>query len=103
MEHQEKCTISQYVEAYKEKLGNTDKVKEISLASYDDINSLWSNKSNNTWLFSTQYWLGSTQGLGYYHMWAVRADGVLSYDYNNYSSNKSFGVRPVITIDMSKM
>ena len=96
-----KCTISQYVESYKTLLGNTDKVSEVSLASYEDINALWSNKSNYTWLYSTSFWLGSAFGASDSGIWFVGADGTRSYYNCNYSY--FYGVRPVITVDMSKI
>lgn len=51
--------LYQYVDSYKTLLGNTDKVSEVSLASYEDINALWSTRAQNKWLYSTTYWLGS--------------------------------------------
>ena len=96
-----KCTISQYVESYKTLLGNTDKVSEVSLASYEDINALWSNKSNYTWLYSTSFWLGSARGASSGTVWYVDTDGgFTTYYYNNDGDR---GVRPVITVDMSKI
>ena len=96
-----KCTISQYVESYKTLLGNTDKVSEVSLASYEDINALWSNKSNYTWLYSTSFWLGSADGASYPGIWIVETDGTC-YRYNCNNGGR-YGVRPVITIDMSRI
>ena len=98
-----KCTISQYVESYKTLLGNTDKVSEVSLASYEDINALWSNKSNYTWLYSTSFWLGSAYGPSTNYVWRVITD-MENFGYtNNYHDISICGVRPVITIDMSKI
>ncbi len=96
-----KCTISQYVESYKTLLGNIDKVSEVSLASYEDIDVLWSNKSKYTWLCNTTFWLGSANGASASSLWRVYTDGVRR-DYNYYSSS-GCGVRPAITIDMSKI
>ena len=97
------CTISQYVESYKTLLGNTDKVSEVSLASYEDINALWSNKSNYTWLYSTSYWLGSAAMGPYDNVWSVYTDGTrdISNYYYAYKAASDRGVRPLITIDMS--
>ena len=98
-----KCTISQYVESYKTLLGNTDKVSEVSLASYEDINALWSNKSNYTWLYSTSFWLGSSYGSSDYLncVWIVEAGG--NFNATAFDYGYIFGVRPVITVDMSKI
>ena len=96
-----KCTISQYVESYKTLLGNTDKVSEVSLASLEDINALWSNKSNYTWLYSTSFWLGSAVGASSTNVWNVQAVGNRDNSYCHFGSG--YGVRPVITVDMSKI
>ena len=96
-----KSNLYQYVEAYKTKLGNTDKVSEVSLASYEDIKALWSNKSNYKWLYSTSFWLGSANMASNNFVWYVETDGVFNYSRCYY--NPSYGVRPVITIDMSKI
>ena len=93
-----KSNLYKYVELYKTLLGNTDKVSEVSLASYEDIDTLWSNNSKYTWLYSTSYWLGSTKGP---QPWSVVTDCSRGTFYNNLSAN--FGIRPVITIDMSKL
>lgn len=96
-----KSNLYQYVESYKTLLGNTDKVSEVSLASYEDINALGSNKSNYTWLYSTSFWLGSAYGASYNSVWTVKTVGDRynnAYDYCIYC-----GVRPVITVDMSKI
>ena len=90
-----------YVNKYKELLGNTDKVSEVSLASYEDITALWSNKSNYKWLYSTSFWFGSAYGASRGTVWTVDTDGDF-YDYY-YSTSVMCGVRPVITIDMSKI
>ena len=90
-----------YVNKYKELLGNTDKVSEVSLASYEDINALWSNKSNYKWLYSTSFWLGSADGASRGSVWTVYTDG--NFYYNGCSSRCNCGVRPVITINMSKI
>ncbi len=97
-----KCTISQYVESYKTLLGNTDKVSEVSLASYEDINALWSNRSKYPWLCNTTFWLGSAFGASNDGVWLVGTDDSFAYNYN-YSRNDLRGVRPAITIDMSKI
>ena len=76
---EEKCTISKYVESYKTLLGNKDKVSEVSLASYEDIEALWSTKDKNKWLYSTTYWLGSAYSSSDYDVWFVTAD-----DYYNH-------------------
>ena len=93
--------LYQYVEAYKTKLGNTDKVSEVSLPSYEDINALWSNKSKYTWLYSTSYWTGSADGASSSTLWSVDSDGYFTNDSCGLAHN--YGVRPVITIDMSKI
>lgn len=90
-----------YVNKYKELLGNTDKVSEVSLASYADINALWSNKSEYPWLFNTSFWLGSANGAYDSGVWRVKTDGIRTF--NNYSDSSACGVRPVITVDMSKI
>lgn len=100
-----------YVNKYKELLGNTDKVSEVSLASYEDIIALWSNKSNYKWLYSTSFWLGSANGASSRGVYSVDTGGYFggSYDtcgylyYGNYDYGTYCGVRPVITIDMSKI
>ena len=61
--------LYQYVESYKTLLGNTDKVSEVSLASYEDINALLPDKSNYTWLYSTSYWLGSASSSSSSSVW----------------------------------
>ena len=88
-----------YVNKYKELLGNTDKVSEVSLASYADINALWSNKSKYPWLCQTSFWLGSADGASSYTVWRVDTNGDFINNYCIDSTN--CGVRPVITIDMS--
>ena len=82
-----KSNLYQYVEAYKTKLGNTDKVSEVSLASYEDINALWSNKSNYKWLYSTSFWLGSASGASNSSVWRVKTDGSFSFYAYNFGSN----------------
>ena len=62
--------LYKYVSQYKDLLENTDKVSEVGLPSYEDINALWSNKSQYPWLYSTTYWLGSAYSLN-------NSDGVL--------------------------
>jgi FlaG/FlaF family flagellin (archaellin) len=90
-----------YVNKYKELLGNTDKVSEVSLASYADINALWSNKSEYPWLFNTSFWLGSASAASNSYVWHVSTDG---YRGNHTCDTSDFyGVRPVITVDMSKI
>ena len=96
-----KSNLYQYVESYKTLLGNTDKVSEVSLASYEDINALWSNKSKYPWLCNTSFWLGSAYSSSYSDVWSVLADGTFNYNYYDYGSTR--GVRPVITVDMSKI
>ncbi len=96
-----KCTISQYVEAYKTLLGNTDKVNEVSLASYEDINALWSNKSKYPWLCNTSFWLGSAGGSFNSNLWYVKTDGTFGTLYYGCTDSNTYGVRPVITVDMS--
>ena len=98
-----------YVNKYKELLGNTDKVSEVSLASYADINALWSNKSKYPWLCNTSFWLGSAYASSFGIVWNVNTDGAFSTDpysnYDDYSGDNvyRYGVRPVITIDMSEI
>ena len=89
-----------YVNKYKELLGNTGKVSEVSLASYADINALWSNKSKYPWLCNTSFWLGSAYSSSSNSVWFVDSGG--GFDDYGYINN-SYGVRPVITIDMSKI
>ena len=97
-----KCTISQYVESYKTLLGNTDKVSEVSLASYEDIiEALWSNRSNYTWLYSTSFWLGSAFKASDTGVWNVTTKDY--YGCSPYNFSILCGVRPVITVDMSKI
>ena len=95
-----KSNLYQYVESYKTLLGNTDKVREVSLASYEDINALWSYKSKYPWLCNTTFWLGSAFGSSNDGVWYVEADG---YFTSTYSTSNACGVRPVITVDMSKI
>ncbi len=90
-----------YVNKYKELLGNTDKVSEVGLASYADINALWSNKSKYPWLCNTSFWLGSAYGAFNYVVWYVYMGG--DRYSGSYSDSSYCGVRPVITIDMSKI
>ena len=90
-----------YVNKYKELLGNTDKVSEVSLASYADINALWSNKSKYPWLCNTSFWLGSAYSSSSYDVWFVNTVG--DFYNNDYGYDSVCGVRPVITIDMSKI
>ena len=96
-----KSNLYQYVESYKTLLGNTDKVSEVSLASYEDINALWSNKSNYTWLYSKSFWLGSAYSSSSNIVWFVSTAG--NCDYYTYGISTRCGVRPVITVDMSKI
>ena len=63
-----------YVNKYKELLGNTDKVSEVSLASHADIDELWSNKSKYPWLCNTSFWLGSATVANYIGVWSVYAE-----------------------------
>ena len=63
--------LYQYVELYKTLLGNTDKVSEVSLASYEDINALRSTRAQNKWLYSTTYWLGSASSSSDSDVWVV--------------------------------
>ena len=63
-----------YVNKYKELLGNTDKVSEVSLASHADIDELWSNKSKYPWLCNTSFWLGSATVAHYIGVWSVYAE-----------------------------
>ena len=95
--------LYQYVEAYKAKLGNTDKVSDVKLASYEDINSLWSEKSKYPWLYSTSYWLGSSGGTSSNGVWCVDSGPSFSSHYSAYDNDTPYGVRPVLTIDMSKV
>ena len=87
-----KSNLYQYVESYKTLLGNTDKVSVVSLASYEDINALWSNKSNYTWLYSTSFWLGSAYSSSNNNVWNVKTDG--NFNNNNYNNDNNRGVRP---------
>ena len=96
-----KSNLYQYLEAYKTLLGNTSKVSEVSLASFEDINALWPNKSKYPWLCNTTFWLGSTAGTSSTYVWFVYANGGRDSGYFNYSCY--YGVRPAITIDMSKI
>ena len=70
--------LYKYVSQYKDLLENTDKVSEVGLPSYEDINALWSNKSQYPWLYSTTYWLGSAYSSSYNYVWNVRTDGCFS-------------------------
>ena len=88
-----------YVNKYKELLGNTDKVSEVSLASYADINALWSNKSKYPWLYNTSFWLGSAYGSSYNSVWRVGSD--YNFRGDDYNFSGTCGVRPVITVGMS--
>ena len=101
-ESEEKCTINQYVKSYKEKLGNTNKIKEVKLASHGDINNLWSQKTTYTWLRSTSYWLGSSENTTSNVIWNVNSNGTLKA-VAYFSNKECYGVRPVITIDMSQI
>ena len=91
-----------YVNNYKDLLGNEDKVSEVSLASYADINALWSNKSNYPWLCNTSYWLWSAYGASSDLVWSIFG----SEGYCNpitCTNGSTFGVRPVITVDISNI
>ena len=70
-----------YVNKYKELLGNTDKVSEVSLASYADINALWSNKSKYPWLCNTSFWLGSAYSSSSSIVWSVLTNGTFIYNH----------------------
>ena len=70
-----------YVNKYKELLGNTDKVSEVSLASYADINALWSNKSKYPWLCNTSFWLGSAYSSSSSIVWSVLTNGTFNYNH----------------------
>ena len=93
--------LYQYVESYKTLLGNTDKVSEVSLASYEDINALRSNKSSYPWLCYTSYWLGSAGGASSDFVYFMSTDGTDAI--TGYGNSYTCGVRPVITVDMSKI
>ena len=95
-----KSNLYQYVESYKTLLGNTDKVSEVSLASYEDINALL-YISNYTWLYSTSFWLGSANSSSSFYVWSMNTYGNLNF--SNCSADGTYGVRPVITIDTSKI
>ena len=95
-----KSNLYQYVESYKTLLGNTDKVSEVSLASYEDINALL-YISNYTWLYSTSFWLGSANSSSSFYVWSMNTYG--NFNFSNCSADGTYGVRPVITIDMSKI
>ena len=96
-----KSNLYQYVESYKTLLGNTDKVSEVSLASYEDIKALWSNKSSYPWLCNTTFWLGSASSSSYGSVWGVITGGYFSGGIS--STDSVLGVRPVITVDMLKI
>ena len=96
-----KSDLYQDVESYKILLGNTDKVSEVSLASYEDINALWSTKDQNKWLYSTSYWLGSAYSSSNSNVWHVRTDD--NFYSNDCYYDNLYGVRPVITVNMSKI
>ena len=99
-----KSNLYKYVESYKTLLGNKDKVSEVSLASYEDINKVWSNKSQYSWIYSTSYWLGSVYDVAYSGVYCVNTKGDFFDYYKNYCNNRCIcGVRPVITIDISKI
>ena len=84
-----KSNLYQYVEAYKTLLGNTDKVSEVSLASYEDINALWSNSSQYTWLYNTTYWLGSAYSSSSNNIWIVDTSGFfLNFNYDDASARR---------------
>ena len=91
-----------YVNKYKELLGNTDKVSEVSLASHADIDELWSNKSKYPWLCNTSFWLGSATVHYYVGVWSVYAERQLPL-LQLLQRATAYGVRPVITVDMSKI
>lgn len=91
--------LYQYIEAYKNKLGNTDKVSDVKLASYEDIRDIWMERGKYPWVYSTSYWLGSSDGDN--SVWRISSN--LGFHYNYYNTADICGVRPVLTIDMSKV
>ena len=98
---EKECTISQYVELYKKLLGNTDKIREVSLASYEDISALWSNRSKYPWLCSTSFWLGSACSSSSTDIWHVNSGD--SFNGYGFSGGSYYGVRPVIIVNISKI
>ena len=100
--YNDKSNLYQYVEQYKTLLGNTDKVSEVSLASDEDIAPLRRSNWNYPWYYSTSYWLGSAEDTSSDYIVCVRAGSVNSSLYKC-SNNWPYGVRPVITVDMSKI
>ena len=95
--------LYQYVKLYKTLLGNTDKVSKVSLASYEDINALWSNKSKYPWLWNTTYWLGSASSSSSISVGYMLSDRIFSINYYRFHDNERCGVRPVITVDISNI
>ena len=82
-----------YIEKYKIKLGNI--LSKARIAAYEEIAILWKNKTNYPWLYSTSYWLGSSDGPQKNHaMNAIGGDG--NFHASSNDVYYYFGLRPVI-------
>ena len=90
-----------YIENYGNYLKNRDvKIEDARLINLTELESLGCSVSTYScsnapkWVTATSYWTGSNFSEDY--LWTVYNTG--SFDYNLYSNNDCFGVRPVIVI-----
>ncbi len=105
--YNENASISNYVNGYVQTLqtmgldvtnGTLMSVQEFgSLCENDNILNDYDYSYCPSYLFETTYWLGSAKGNN--DVWNVFADDNLIS--NDYSNGSSFGVRPVITVNLS--
>ena len=98
-----KTYVDDYAE-YLEELGLT--IEEARLIKQEELVGLGCDASNWTcttsqydWVYATTYWSGSAY-IGSY-VWYVISNG--SFDFYNYDSDGSRGVRPVIVISSSEI
>ena len=98
--------VEGYVNEYKSKLEAIGaEIEEARLITKEELEGLGCSASSNTcntapsFIYSTSYWSGSASYAN--NVWLVFSDAYFS-DYS-YSSNYSFGVRPVIGISISEI
>ena len=94
-----------YIENYANYLKNKDvKIEDARLINLTELESLGCSVSTYScskapkWVTETSYWTGSNFSVDY--LWTVYNSGS-SLDYNLYSNNDCFGVRPVIIMPKS--
>ena len=105
--YNEQASISNYVNGYVQTLQTMGlSVTNGTLLSLEDMSILCNTTITTdgdyqeqcpSYLFETTYWLGSAYGSD--SVWLVDAHGTLNYDL--YSSDDFYGVRPVITVNLT--